>query len=43
MHDLVSGIIATAKKEELLREIEHQRKLGDAGLLEKDKYLAEVN
>ncbi len=24
-------------------EIEHQRELGDAGLLEEDKYLAEVN
>jgi hypothetical protein len=43
VHDPVSGIIATAKKEELLWEIEHQRKLGDAGLLEEDKYLAEVN
>ncbi len=43
VHDPVSGIIATAKNKELLREIERQRKLGDAGLLEKDKYLAEVN
>ena len=43
MHDPVSGIIATARKEELLVEIEHQRELGDAGLLEEDKYLAEVN
>jgi hypothetical protein len=43
VHDPVSGIIATAKKEELLWEIEHQRELGDAGLLEEDKYLAEVN
>jgi hypothetical protein len=43
VHDPVSGIIATAKKEELLREIELQHKLGDAGLLEEDKYLAEVN
>ena len=24
-------------------EIEHQRELGDAGLLEEDKYLGEVN
>jgi hypothetical protein len=32
----------TAKKEELLVEIERQRELGDAGLLEEDKYLAEV-
>ncbi len=43
VHDPVSGTIATAKKEELLLEIERQRKLVDAGLLEEDKYLAEVN
>jgi len=43
VHDPVSGIIATARKEELLVEIERQRELGDAGLLEEDKYLAEVN
>ena len=43
MHDPVSGTIATATKEELLLEIERQRSLGDAGLLEEDKYLAEVN
>ena len=43
VHDPVSGIIAMAKKEEILLEIEQQRELGDAGLLEEDKYLAEVN
>ena len=43
MHDPVSGTIVTARKEELLLEIEHQRKLGDTGLLEEDKYLAKVN
>jgi hypothetical protein len=43
VHDPVSGTIATGKKEELLLEIEHQRDLGDAGLLDEDKYLAEVN
>jgi hypothetical protein len=43
MDDSVSGIITTAKKEDLLLEIEHQRKLGDMGLLEEDKYLAYVN
>ena len=42
VHDPVSGTIATAKKEELVK-IERQRELGDAGLLEEDKYLAEVN
>jgi hypothetical protein len=41
--DSVSGTIATAEKEELLVEIEHQRELGDAGLFEEDKYLAKVN
>jgi hypothetical protein len=43
VHDPVSGTIATANKEELLVEIERQRDLGNAGLLEEDKYLAEVN
>ncbi len=43
MHDPVFVIIASAKKEELLVEIERQRELGEAGLLEEDKYLAEVN
>jgi hypothetical protein len=43
VHDLVLGTIATARKEEILREIERQRELGDAGLLEEDKYLAKVN
>jgi hypothetical protein len=33
----------TARKEELLWEIEWQQELGDAGLLEEGKYLAEVN
>jgi hypothetical protein len=43
VHDPLSGIIATGKKEELILEIERQQELGDAGLLEEDKYLAEVN
>ncbi len=43
VHDPVSGTIAMARKEELLREIERQWELGDADLLEEDKYLAEVN
>ncbi len=42
-HDTVSGTIATARKEELLREIKRQRELGDASLLEEDKFLAKVN
>ena len=43
VHDPVAGTIATGKKEELLLEIEHQWDLGDAGLLDEDKYLVEVN
>jgi hypothetical protein len=43
VHDSFVGIIATATEEELLVEIEQQRELGDEGLLEEDKYLAEVN
>jgi hypothetical protein len=43
VHDPVCGTIGTAKKKELLLEIEQQRELGDAGLLEEDKYLAKVN
>ncbi len=37
------GTLVTAWKEELLLEIECQKELGYAGLLEEDKYLAEVN
>ena len=39
----VAGTIATARKVELLKEIEYQRELGDEGLLERDKYLAKFN
>lgn len=43
VHDTVSGMLLTLKKEELRREIETQQELGDEGLLEEDKFLAEVN
>ena len=43
VHDPASGTVATAKNEELLLENERQRDLGDTGLVEEDKYLAEVN
>ncbi len=43
VHDPVSGAIVTAKKEELLLEIERQWDLGDARLLEEDEYLLKVN
>ena len=43
VHDPVSGMIATAKKEKLLLEIEGHWDLGNAGQLDKDDYLAKVN
>jgi hypothetical protein len=43
VHNPVSGTIVTGKKEEMILEIERQRDLGDAGLLDEDKYLGEVN
>jgi hypothetical protein len=43
VHNPVLGTIVTARKKELLWEIERQQELGGAGLLEEDKYLAEVN
>ncbi len=43
VHYLVLGTIVTARKEELSQEIKWQQELGDKGLLEEDKYLAEVN
>ena len=43
VHDHVSGTLATASKEQLMDEIEEQQELGDDGLLDEDKYLAEVN
>ena len=43
VHDPVAGTITLSKKEELLKEIEQQRELGDEGFLEEDKYLVESN
>jgi hypothetical protein len=43
VHDPVSGTIVTAKKQVILLEIKRQQDLGDAGLLEEDKHLTEVN
>ena len=39
----VAGTITTARKEEVLKEIQYQRELGDKGLLEEDTHLAEVS
>ena len=43
VHDAVSGVQATARKEELQTEIEEQRDLGGEGLREEDEYLMEIN
>jgi hypothetical protein len=43
VHDPVLGTIVTARKEESFQEIKQQQELGDKGLLEEDKYLAERN
>jgi len=43
VHDIVSGVEATLRKEEILMEIEKQQELGTEGLAEEDKYLMEIN
>ena len=43
MHDIVLGVEATLRKEDLLNEIEKQQELGTEGLAEADKYLMESN
>ena len=43
IHDTVSGTQATLRKEAILKEIEEQMELGDAGLLEEDHWMLEVN
>jgi hypothetical protein len=43
IHDKTQGTLATAKKEELQREIEEQMEQGWSDLLEEDQYLAEIN
>ena len=43
MHDLVGGLKAVKRKQELQAEIERQVELGGDGLDEQDKYLLEIN
>ena len=43
VHDSVAGTLATGRKEELQDEIEAPQELGEEGLLEEDRYLAEAN
>ncbi len=43
IHDNATGTQVTARKEEILQEIEKQLKLGTEDLLYEDQYLAEIN
>ena len=43
IHDNVAGTQATLRKEAILKEIEEQMELGDAGLLDEDHWMLEVN
>ena len=43
VHDAVSGVAATARKEEIRQFVEDQIELGEEGLEESDYYLLEVN
>ena len=43
MHDRMSGLIATHKKELLMQEIETQMDKGGEGLEEQDKWMLDIN
>ena len=43
VHDNISGVLATARKEELQVEIEEQRERGAVGLCAEDEYLLDIN
>ena len=43
VHDMVGGLEAVKRKQELQSEIERQVELGGEGLDEQDKYLLEIN
>ena len=43
VHDIVSGVHATQRKEELRHAIEDQLDLGEGGLDEQDKWLLDIN
>ena len=43
MHDNVTGLLASDRKEDLLRHIMEQKDLGEEGLAEEDRYLLEIN
>ncbi len=43
VHDRSTGILVTAHKEDMMKEIEHQLELGEEGLADEDKFLLECN
>jgi hypothetical protein len=43
VHDRVTGLLATTRKEEIQMEIEAQQEIGFEGFLEEDAYLGECN
>ncbi len=43
VHDRTTGVLISAHKGELLKEIEHQLALGPEGLAEEDQFLLECN
>ncbi len=43
IHDVVSGTQVTIRKEAIQKEIEELMELGEAGLLEEDNWMLEVN
>jgi hypothetical protein len=43
IHDAVSGTQVTIRKEAIQKEIKEQMELGEAGLLEEDNWMLEVN
>ncbi len=43
IHNAVSGTQATIRKEAIQKEIKEQMELGEAGLLEEDNWMLEVN
>ena len=43
VHDDVTGVNASLRKEEIIAEIEKQQEMGEEGLLPEDRYLLEIN
>ena len=43
VHDDVTGVNASLRKEEIIAEIEKQQETGEEGLLPEDRYLLEIN